>query len=437
MKDKDDNSGGSAGDEKNPPGEDPDDLSSVYRGREFNGKRGGDPKADANGEHPPWYGIEVSMVNSANETETNSVTIGSVLDDTRNGRWKVPIGRIREKYLSELAKAVGKGSLNPAKDAKAKCPEFVDVLLNSAMEEEDVDLLVRWSGSVLLGLNYAQRFMILEGTAGGGKGTVVEILEALVGEENSAQIRMTLLEERFEVGRYVGKTLLAGKDVAGNFLEERGASVIKSLVGHDKLTGEIKGSMETPTVKGIFGMVITCNSRLRVRLDGDVEAWRRRMLLIRYERPKPERRIAGYSEKLLEKEAEGILVLFVKGAMRHLKELSELGDFRINAKQQGRVDALLLESDSLRHFARERICEAEDGVLPTADIVGAYFDFCREEDWSPLSLGRIYRELPSVMMELFRSNLGSHGQNEKGERLRGYPKVALRRGGYTPADIQL
>jgi hypothetical protein len=71
MKDKDDNSGGSAGDEKNPPGEDPDDLSSVYRGREFNGKRGGDPKADANGEHPPWYGIEVSMVNSANETETN------------------------------------------------------------------------------------------------------------------------------------------------------------------------------------------------------------------------------------------------------------------------------------------------------------------------------------------------------------------------------
>jgi hypothetical protein len=35
------------------------------------------------------------------------------------------------------------------------------------------------------------------------------------------------------------------KDVPGNFLEEKGASVIKSLVGRDKLTGEIKGSMET------------------------------------------------------------------------------------------------------------------------------------------------------------------------------------------------
>jgi hypothetical protein len=56
-------------------------------------------------------------------------------------------------------------SRNPipvAWNPEAKCPEFVDVLLNSAMEEEDVDLLVRWSGSVLLGLNYAQRFMILD-----------------------------------------------------------------------------------------------------------------------------------------------------------------------------------------------------------------------------------------------------------------------------------
>ena len=50
-----------------------------------------DPKADVNGERPPWYGIEVSMVNSATKTETKSVTIGSVLEDTRNGRWNIPV----------------------------------------------------------------------------------------------------------------------------------------------------------------------------------------------------------------------------------------------------------------------------------------------------------------------------------------------------------
>ena len=76
---------------------------------------------------------------------------------------------------------------------------------------------------MLLGVNYAQRFMMLEGTAGGGKGTFVEVLEAIIGENNSAQMRTRHLEDRFEIGRFVGKTLLGGKDVADNFLEKPGA----------------------------------------------------------------------------------------------------------------------------------------------------------------------------------------------------------------------
>ena len=47
-------------------------------------------------------------------------------------------------------------SRNPipvAWNPEAKCAEFMDVLLSSAMGAADVDLLVRWSGSVLLGGN--------------------------------------------------------------------------------------------------------------------------------------------------------------------------------------------------------------------------------------------------------------------------------------------
>ena len=67
------------------------------------------------------------------------------------------------------------------------------------------------------------------------------------------------------------------------------------------------------------------NSRLRVRLIGDVEAWRRRMLLIRFERPKPEHRIAEFSEKACERGRGNSGVVVVRGAMRHLGELRELG----------------------------------------------------------------------------------------------------------------
>jgi hypothetical protein len=113
------------------------------------------------------------------------------------------------------------------------------------------------------------------------------------------------LAERFETSRFIGKRLLAGKDVSGNFLQSRGAHVLKALVGDDQLSGELKNLNAAPAILGQFDVAITCNSHLRVKLDGDAEAWRRRLLIVSYERPKPEVRIARFAEELLEPKARG------------------------------------------------------------------------------------------------------------------------------------
>ena len=54
-----------------------------------------------------------------------------------------------------------------------------------------------------------------------------------------------------------------------------------------------------PPIRGQFDVAITCNSHLRVKLDGDAEAWRRRVMIVTYERPKPEVRISRFAEELL------------------------------------------------------------------------------------------------------------------------------------------
>ena len=125
-------------------------------------------------------------------------------------------------------------------------------------------------------------------------------------------------------------------------------------------------------------------------------------------------------------EVEGILALLVRGAMNHRKELREIGDFRLTEAQQKRVTDLVLESDSLRQFVNARIERATGGVLPTEDLVRAYFEYYNDEGWAPLPVGRVYRELADLMLEIFGSGLGSHGQSGSGVRVRGYPKVALR-----------
>jgi P4 family phage/plasmid primase-like protien len=306
----------------------------------------------------------------------------------------------------------------------ADCPRFKSELLSSALDPDDISLLQRWCGSLLLGGNAAQRIMILTGTPGGGKSTLLEIIEAVIGPANVCQLRTEHLSNRFELSRFLRKTTLSGKDVKGNFLQTEGAHVLKALVGHDLLSAERKGSNIEFQIKGEFGVAVSCNSRLRVKLDGDVDAWRRRLLIIRYEKPKPKERILDFAEKLLTEEASGILQWMVDGAIMHLRECDAMGEYHLTGAQEDRVDQFLAESDSIRHFVTDRIEEAPDCDLTTTEIVSAYFDYCSESGWVAFSSREVELALPDMMLELFHSARSTHIQRPSG-RTKGYPHVAL------------
>ena len=248
-------------------------------------------------------------------------------------------------------------------DPNAECPRFKTELLETALDSDDISLLQRWCGSLLLGRNVAQKIMLFIGTPGGGKSTLLEIIEAVIGPANVCQLRTEHLNERFELSRFLRKTMLSGKDVKGDFLQTEGAHVLKALVGHDLLSAERKGSNAEFQLRGEFGVAVSCNSRLRVKLDGDVDAWRRRLLIIRYEKPKPCKRIPDFAKMLLREEASGILRWMVDGAIEHLRERDAIGDYRLTGAQRGRVDQLLAESDSIRHFVIERIRRTEEATL--------------------------------------------------------------------------
>src|SRR5262249_1232354 len=83
----------------------------------------------------------------------------------------------------------------------ADCPEFKRELLASALDGNDINLLQRFCGAVLLGHNAAQKILLLTGTAGSGKSTLADIIERIIGPENCAELRTDLLFERFELAR--------------------------------------------------------------------------------------------------------------------------------------------------------------------------------------------------------------------------------------------
>ncbi len=267
-------------------------------------------------------------------------------------------------------------------DAAAKCPLFLETLMKPALDPDALDLVQRWCGLALIGINMAQRIMILSGTAGGGKGTFIRVINGIIGAKNVGTLRPEFLAERFELGRLLGKSLLYGADVPDNFLNCKGASTLKSLTGGDPVTLEFKGSNETPEIICRFNAIVTCNSRLTVHLEGDADAWRRRLVIVEYRNAKPETVISDLSERILAEEGPGVLNWMLEGLD---KVMADAWQLHLTDAQQKVVDDLLLESEADVVFAKECLVKDAAGTLTVAQCYEDYVEFCNARGWAAMA----------------------------------------------------
>lgn len=304
-------------------------------------------------------------------------------------------------------------------DENAKCERFLNELVLPAVHPEDAELLQKFAGMFLLGYNRAQRLLILDGEAGRGKTQFANVMQGVVGMANVTQLRTKHLAERFELFRYLKRTLLVGVDVEADFLSTKGAAVLKGLVGGDWFDAEQKGGTGSFQLQGTFNVLITSNARLRVRLQGDVGAWGRRLNIVRYEAPPPARKINDFGAYLVRTEGSGILNWALLGAQKVLSEIpDDGGDLKLTARQRGIVDSLLAESDSLRHFLQERVIADSYGDLTVTELVEGYGAYCPERKWQPLPITEVHNKLEGLMLELFgvtkRHDVKREDKNQRG-----------------------
>ena len=309
-------------------------------------------------------------------------------------------------------------------DPEAECPRFINELLRQALDEDDILLLQMWAGSVLLGNNTAQRILLLIGTPAGGKSTLIEVIEKGIGEQNVAQLRTKHLNKQFELYKFLGKTLLTGKDVSASFLSEEGAEILKALVGNDLLDAEKKFGNEQFQLRGNFSMAITCNSKLKVKLEGDTGAWERRLMIINYSKPKPKERITEFADKLIKAEGAGILNWMIEGAIKYITETDRHGDFQLTAAQKERVSVLLSESDSVRQFVLDRVQYEDKSSLTVFEMQQAYFEYCEGMGWHAFSSQEFKSSIPDLMLEIHHVGK-SHDLSRGGGTQKGFKNVSI------------
>ena len=153
-------------------------------------------------------------------------------------------------------------------DPHAECERFKDQLLAPAVELDDISLLQRYWGAVLMGGNAAQRILLINGAGGTGKSTLLSVVESVLGFETVGSLRIDQLEKlRFEASMLIGKTLLVAKDVSSRYLEADATHALKSVTGGDRMTAERKYAADTLPLRGTFSVVVVSNAALRLRAN--------------------------------------------------------------------------------------------------------------------------------------------------------------------------
>jgi len=151
-------------------------------------------------------------------------------------------------------------------------------------------------------------------------------------------------------------------------------------------------------------------------------AWRRRLAIVEYRNPQPEKVIVDLSEQILAREASGVLNWMLEGF-----EKIRADDFQLHLTpaQQKVVDDLLLESESHVVFVRESLERDSEEQLTVADCYAAYVAFCNEHGWRALTRNKFGVVIADTVVHQFGITTRHDIPDSKGKEQRGWKGIRL------------
>lgn len=284
-----------------------------------------------------------------------------------------------------------------------------DFLLNFCGKDETLShfLQTAWGYSAT-GSTQEERFFIMYGTGGSGKGTFVDAMRSVLGENYETAESATFLKNERAIRNDLAK--LDGCRVVTTNEPNRGAELdaglVKQATGRDPLTARFLNK-EFFTFVPQFKPWFLCNDKPKVRAN-DSGIWRRLVpMAFKFQPAEVDKTL---KDRLVMPDVKSaVFAWLVTGAVRWYHEGLVLPPVVEAEAAKYRAD-----SDPLSRWMTERTIKDADGKTPVSMLRRDYESFCRENEDEPISL-------PG-----FNRMLEEKGMDRKGAKLDGiYTKVWL------------
>ena len=236
-------------------------------------------------------------------------------------------------------------------------PEIQDKLIEILVDEDKILLLQEWAGYLLMASQKYEKMMLFVGPKRAGKGTLLDLLSAMVGTGQVASTSFRSLSGSFGYSTLVGKLLAIMPD-ASIPREVDGVQVletIKQITGGDGVNINRKYRDEIPFVKLVSRFIIAVNTL--PELPDYAKTLESRLNIIRFTES-----FEGREDRNLKQRLSGKANTIIPWALEGLKRLQEQGAFTVPVSSGATMNEFISISSPLGDFISET-CRLKEGIF--------------------------------------------------------------------------
>ena len=266
-------------------------------------------------------------------------------------------------------------------------------------DTEDREMMLQFIGYCMTADTRQQKFLILCGTGGSGKSTLIKMIESIIGTDNISNISLKELSQRFASYGLLGKLLNSCADLEVNALED--VSLLKKILGEDSIRAEAKGK-DAISFKSYAKLIFSTNE-LPLILNEKSNGFYRRLMVLKMDK-KPVSVDADFFSKL-QTESDYFIQLCVKA----LQRMYQQGMIHVSPNSEQAVQTLRNDSDTVSAWLNEVCILDETSITAQTALYHSYELYCDMNDRTPLKVRSFYKSLESKGFHDIKTTIDGKG----------------------------
>jgi putative DNA primase/helicase len=295
----------------------------------------------------------------------------------------------RQKVREYAPEVFNTSAANYPWNVKAECPNTLE-WLNSILSADDVELLRQWIGYLLSKRTDMQKMLVIIGPPRSGKGTLLWLMEQLLGPGSTASVaRFDLLTATFGMQPLIGTSLTVMPDVRWSTKDAADAvPVLLSISGED-IQDVHRKNMKVWRGRLDTRFVIASNDT--PSLSDASGALAGRMLLIEMDQS-----FLGKEDPHLKDRIRAELPGVLQWALGGLRRLDEVGRFVEPAGSVAAREEVRQTSNPVYLFVEDACILGPFGMVALDDLYRAYDMWCQKNGYHRLPSAILVRQLKNT-----------------------------------------